>query len=328
MKKTRRLLAGLLSLSLLLCLMPIRSLAADVLTLSSVELSGLAVPVEGQYAVSVDASRVVPGLPEAYQVAEDSLSWKDQYGTVIDNERYAFEAGRIYVLDLTLRVTNPDNYSFGSKVTAVLTGLSSSDYTSKVSYVSKEEIRVELRFTVAGSRTYPDLTGTLNGQTVAVGRAYDQSADEVVCITYHFGICDTTVDFVSVFNLDIPQPGAAPDFDAAVQEMEKYEIAHLRWTGPEGLMLENERFQPGETYEVEIKLVPLKMEGQLLYSFASVLQGYLNARQLDSSDVFASSQTPDYVTGTTTGSYRFVLLRWEAIHWWCARPTTAPGCIR
>lgn len=169
MKKTRRLLAGLLSLSLLLCLMPIRSLAADVLTLSSVELSGLAVPVEGQYAVSVDASRVVPGLPEAYQVAEDSLSWKDQYGTVIDNERYAFEAGRIYVLDLTLRVTNPENYSFGSKVTAVLTGLSSSDYTSKVSYVSKEEIQVELRFTVAGSRTYPDVTEIyLSGQTEPV----------------------------------------------------------------------------------------------------------------------------------------------------------------
>lgn len=90
-KRTHRLLAGLLSLCLLLCLLPtVPAFAQEQLEIDSVKLSGIPVPQAGRYAVLFPSSDVQLQMPEAYQVVEGTICWKDQYGKKIDHERYAF----------------------------------------------------------------------------------------------------------------------------------------------------------------------------------------------------------------------------------------------
>ena len=125
----------------------------------------------------------------------------------------------------------------------------------------------------------PDMTATLNGQEIAVNRAYEQAADEVVCLYYDFGVLDTYVKAVGILNLEPPQPGFTPDMSAEVQDPEKYEISYLRWTSGGTALKETDTFVAGKTYQVECKLVPTKIAGKDLYAFSGDVSCYLNSEQ-------------------------------------------------
>lgn len=134
----------------------------------------------------------------------------------------------------------------------------------------------------------PLVTATVNKNTAEVKRAYEQSADKVVAVQYDFGICDTYIDFVNVYNVVEPKAGMAPNLKANVQDADKYEIEHITWTGPEGLVTESDTFVKGYEYEVEIKLVPTKVGGINSYEFKAPLQGYVNGEELLEEKVFVS----------------------------------------
>ena len=128
----------------------------------------------------------------------------------------------------------------------------------------------------------PDMTATLNGNDIAVRRAYEQAADEVVSLYYDFGVLETYVDFVSVFNLEPPQPGFTPDLKADAQHPNQYEVTSVRWTCNGTVMGAQEAFVAGKTYYVEINVTPVKINGLETCSFYSETPCYLNSEQITS----------------------------------------------
>ena len=128
----------------------------------------------------------------------------------------------------------------------------------------------------------PNMTATLNGWEVAVKRAYEQAADEVVSLRYDFGVLETDVDFVSVFNLEPPQPGFTPDLKADAQHPNQYEVTSVRWTCNGTVMGAQEAFVAGKTYYVEINVTPVKINGLETCSFYSETPCYLNSEQITS----------------------------------------------
>ena len=128
----------------------------------------------------------------------------------------------------------------------------------------------------------PSMTATLNGMDIAINRAYEQAADEVVSLRYDFGVLETYVDFVSVFNLEPPQPGFTPDQTADAQHLNQYEVTSVRWSCNGTIMGTQETFVAGKTYYVEIKVTPVKINGLETCAFDSETLCYLNSEQLAS----------------------------------------------
>ena len=190
----------------------------------------------------------------------------------------------------------------------------------------------------------PDMTATVNGQEIAVNRAYEQAADEVVCLHYDFGILDTYVNTVGILDLEPPQPGFTPDMTAEAQDSQKYEISYLRWTCGSTVLKATDTFVAGKTYQAEIKIVPAKTTGgAALYAFANDVSCSVNHEPVKAStatgtqiilrkswvcpetvsaaalygNVISSGEDADpvtltlkgsngsYETATTDGSYRF-----------------------
>ena len=126
----------------------------------------------------------------------------------------------------------------------------------------------------------PDMSATLNGKEIAVNRAYEQAADEVISLYYDFGVLETYAEFVSVFNLDPPQPGCTPDHTADVQHPEQYEVTSVRWRCDGNAVGAKDTFAAGKTYYVEIKVTPTKINGLETCGFTSGNPCYLNGEQI------------------------------------------------
>lgn len=128
----------------------------------------------------------------------------------------------------------------------------------------------------------PNMTATLNGKDIAVNRAYEQAADEVISLYYDFGVLETDVDFVSVFNLEPPQPGFTPDRTADSQHPEQYEVTSIQWRCDGNMVGAQQTFVAGKTYYVEINVTPVKINGLETCAFNSTTPCYLNAEQITS----------------------------------------------
>ena len=126
----------------------------------------------------------------------------------------------------------------------------------------------------------PDMTATLNGKDIAVNRAYEQSADEVISLYYDFGVLETYAEFVSVFNLEPPQPGCNPDQTADSQHPEQYEVTSVQWRCEGNKVGAQDTFVAGKTYYVAITVTPIKINGLETCAFDSSNPCYLNSEQI------------------------------------------------
>ena len=153
--------------------------AAKGMTIKSVEVFGLDVPVPGGYpdfSVSLGGS--------SYELFDtDPITWTDTTtspGTGLNryDNNARFVEGHTYSVSIWLQAKTSGGYFFATD----------SNWNSTV-------------------------TGTLNSEPAKVHKAYDQTADEVIELIYTF-TCETpTIDWVSISGLETPKADAVPDYN-------------------------------------------------------------------------------------------------------------------
>ena len=112
----------------------------------------------------------------------------------------------------------------------------------------------------------PDITGNINGYSADVSRVYEQAAEEYVCLTYNFGVCnDSVIEKIVIDNVTAPVAGETPSYSLSVQgsayKSEGEYGFHLKngvqWTDVTNgntILYDYTKFIPGHTYQVEIYL--------------------------------------------------------------------------
>ena len=120
------------------------------------------------------------------------------------------------------------------------------------------------------------------------------------------------VSDVEVSGIDVPVGNLTPDYtgvlgNPGLYEFDKYgyDFSGFWWyDSQDNTLTEEDKFVLGETYTLEIKLVP-KMDGQrVLTEFVSPVTAILNGETVDSADVFAN-ETTVYIYYTYTCDTEF-----------------------
>lgn len=148
-------------LVLILAMVPVPASASSPEAVDTVELGGLSVPFAGQYAQPVALHTLTAGSTMYTVEGSDTdacSQWKDAGGTVIDNQRYAFEAGKTYQLTVTFRVRNGNLYQFTDDTAVKLQGLNPKDYSVRIESQTVWTLTATFRFQLPGSPTYPEIT--------------------------------------------------------------------------------------------------------------------------------------------------------------------------
>ena len=116
----------------------------------------------------------------------------------------------------------------------------------------------------------PRIKAYINGNVAEVRMAYEQSADEVVEVEYNFGVCDSIVSKVDIYDIDLPVAGNDPDFSFEVDNPDKYSIERIWWYDSDGVPLyEGDKFENGKEYQLELKLTTKKFNGVSITKFDS-----------------------------------------------------------
>lgn len=154
----------------------------------------------------------------------------------------------------------------------------------------------------------PQIRAYINGNVAEVRKAYEQSADEVVEVEYNFGVCDSVVSTVNIYDIGLPVAGEDPDFAFEVHNPDKYSIERIWWYDSEGVPLyEGDKFESGKEYQLELKLTTKKYNGVSITKFDST-EVWLNNVLQNSNDVevYFSKDTlhiiKTYTCGTTSSS--------------------------
>ena len=112
----------------------------------------------------------------------------------------------------------------------------------------------------------PDITGNINGYSADVSRVYEQAAEEYVCLTYNFGLCnDSVIEKIVIDNITAPMAGETPSYSLSVQgSAYKSEGDYgfdtkngVQWTDVTNgntILYDYTKFIPGHTYQVKIYL--------------------------------------------------------------------------
>ena len=112
----------------------------------------------------------------------------------------------------------------------------------------------------------PDITGNINGYSADVSRVYEQAAEEYVCLTYNFGLCnDSVIEKIVIDNITAPIAGETPSYSLSVQgsayksegEYGVYLKNGVQWTdvtNENAVLYDYTKFIPGHTYQVIIYL--------------------------------------------------------------------------
>ncbi|MBR2152400.1 MAG: dockerin type I repeat-containing protein [Clostridia bacterium] len=145
----------------------------------------------------------------------------------------------------------------------------------------------------------PNVKAYINGKVAVVDKAYDQFPEEVIEVEYNFGVCDSTVSRINILGIAPPVAGESPEITATVHKPEKYSIEKITWIGPEGPVIGDDTFIAGEEYQLEIKLVPAKVNGVNVCKFANNVDTYFNSEKPQGMEVYAS-QTQVYIYTTFT----------------------------
>ncbi len=112
----------------------------------------------------------------------------------------------------------------------------------------------------------PDIIGNINGYSADISRVYEQAADEYVCLTYNFGVCnDSVIEKIVIDNITAPVAGETPSYSLSVQgSAYKSEGDYgfdtkngVQWTDVTNgntILYDYTKFIPGHTYQVKIYL--------------------------------------------------------------------------
>lgn len=144
-------------------------------------------------------------------------------------------------------------------------------------------------------------TASVNG-TAATGNTTGSSGltEQIICAPF---ICQPQELSTVMVYLDAPMGGKKPDYSATAAYPELYHPqtgygpaeSGVIWYDSEGYNMDpNDTFVEGETYKVEIKLVPTQLGGADVCKFAETVAGYINGEQvterLDWDAVYASEK--------------------------------------
>ena len=128
--------------------------------ITGISLSGLPVPVVGEYIQYVDGSDLEEDISGAHKyrvIDNQTCTWKDEEGRAINYGGQVFEAGRTY--SISFNVDPKDGYEFTSEdIPVTLTDLYDHEYTSSIElYQETSVVKVTFTFTLDGERTYDDI---------------------------------------------------------------------------------------------------------------------------------------------------------------------------
>ncbi|MGI6265056.1 MAG: dockerin type I repeat-containing protein [Acutalibacteraceae bacterium] len=138
-------------------------------------------------------------------------------------------------------------------------------------------------------RLDPAVTATVNGAVAPVVRAYEQAADEVICVHAYFGVCEEpVVTDARVYGVFPPVAGETPVTDLTTASPENYRVVSATWTGDDGVLLPPDTFLAGKTYRLEIRLEPVRENGLPVCSFAADMTAYVNGSRVMESAVMPS----------------------------------------
>ena len=155
----------------------------------------------------------------------------------------------------------------------------------------------------AHSKYYdPAVTAAVNGYSAeSLTTGSDCVRNQQVTCTFQ---CQPReISTVMIYDLDAPQAGKLPDYDATVAYPEYYQIDPLYagsngivWYDEEGMMLDpSEKFAEGVKYQAEIKIIPAQLNGANVCQFSKNTAVYLNGVLVDTSqngnDVYPSQNS-------------------------------------
>lgn len=129
--------------------------------ITGVSLSGLDVPVVGEYIQYMDGSDLTenPSGRNKYRVIDNqTCSWRDEEGRAINYGGQVFEAGRTY--SINFNVDSKDGYAFTSaSIPVELYDLQNHEYTGSITLSPESSVAtVTFTFTLPGERTYDDIS--------------------------------------------------------------------------------------------------------------------------------------------------------------------------
>lgn len=100
-------------------------------------------------------------------------------------------------------------------------------------------------------------------------------------VEYTFTCEKSNVSTVILSGLDAPRGGELPDRDVASEHPLLYTVAYVYWYDGDGnLVYGDDTFRAGQTYKVEVKLVPAQIDGINTAQFVSPVKAYLNGEEV------------------------------------------------
>ena len=169
-------------------------------------------------------------------------------------------------------------------------------------FVAGHEYKVQMYLETLGDYNfhteYDEIlaAGWLNGQSAILVKDSEESPRNALILEYTFTCQKETVYGVRIMDLEEPRHGEAPDYSLTLDEPlfvaldENYAMGGIYWYGPDnGIMVEGDTFTAGQTYQVEIKLIPAKLKGSDTCTFANPFTASINDNEVDSNDIYASS---------------------------------------
>ena len=138
-----------------------------------------------------------------------------------------------------------------------------------------------------GKRLDIEFTASVNG-FVAEGVNNNSDCRIYQTITYTFTCEYKNITTVMIDGLSVPRAGENPDYTANVAYPQWYQIDPA-YAGTDGIvwydsqgnqLLPDDKFEQGEIYKVEIKLIPAMLEGVNTSQFNSAVSAYVNGNQV------------------------------------------------
>ena len=135
----------------------------------------------------------------------------------------------------------------------------------------------------------PGIAATLNGEIVTPKKAYEQSPDEVVDLTYDFGAYLTTVNTAHVHGYEKPVPGGYPSFSIASDYPDLYTVDQITWSGS-SVMKPGDKFERSKTYTLWFRISMNKLNGESLHYFSPDIGLFIDGDMIESSNYTVYSE--------------------------------------
>ena len=165
-------------------------------------------------------------------------------------------------------------------------------------YQCKVYLKVEDGFEFAYNIGTPTVTAMMNSNTAEV-QMYGSGLQWQQQVTYTFTCSQAVVSAVEVSGIDAPVAGQTPDYTGTVGNAAQYNFAPygynnagFRWTdSSDNILSAQDTFLAGETYKLEIKLIPTSVNQLNACRFQTPVTATLNGKAVDTGDVIANAST-------------------------------------